>query len=345
MTKLSAGPYDGTGHAPPEPASPKPGHHAGWGTRSVVTVGAVALAVSGGLLGGASSVLAASSAPPHGTTTCAIAGDECHTAIAYANSHDGGGAQVLAVEADTEAHGGTVRHRAFDIRIQTQDGVYVVHVYRRESAPQGDGVWWQSRAENQNPSRGGAGSTPPSNSGGSSADTSPDTSNGPDASSPDSSPDHSAGQGGSASGGAKISAGQAASDAISFATGRGFQVLGVKHNQLKSRGQKDYYQVKLQLGQNGRKHGTTNVWVDATSSPGTVTAASGGGLRYRDSAIVSAATARADAVTAAGGGSAYKTRIHGGKWRWYWVFVRNGSIKFKIGVDAATGVVTQVRSS
>ena len=98
--------------------------------RSAVGLGAFAIA-GGGLLAGAPSAFAASSAPTHGTTTCAIAGDECTNAIDYANANDGGGATVLAVEADTEAHGGAVTHRVFDIRMQTNNGVYNIHVYRR----------------------------------------------------------------------------------------------------------------------------------------------------------------------------------------------------------------------
>ncbi|MHB1739055.1 MAG: hypothetical protein ACYCXA_06140 [Actinomycetes bacterium] len=315
-------------------------------------MGAVTLvAAGGGLLAAAPSAFAASSAPTHGTTTCTTAGDECSNAIAYANANDGGGARVLAVEADTAAHGGTVKHRVFDIRMQTNDGIYVAHVLRNDSATSKDGVWWQNRAENQNPS-GGSTSTPPSGSGGSSPDKSsspsPDKSSSP---SPDksSSPSPSTPPSGSGSSSAndspRISASQAASDATSFATSHGYQVLGVKHTQVKSNGQKDFYQVKLQLGQNGHKEGTTNVWVDATSSPGTVTAASGSGLSYRDASIVSPGTAGANAVSATGGGSVYKTSIHGGKWRWYWVFVRNGSTTSKVGVDAVTGQVTQVHAS
>lgn len=136
---------------------------AGLGTGLVVAV------TGGGALVGASSAFAASTAPTHGTTTCAIAGDECGNAVTYANSHDGGGARVLAVEADTEAHGGTVTHRVFDIRVQTNSGIFVEHVYRDDTAPYSDGIWWQSRAENQNPGSGSAGS-----SAGTSSGTSPD---------------------------------------------------------------------------------------------------------------------------------------------------------------------------
>ena len=290
---------------------------------SAVGLGVFAVA-GGGLLAAAPSASAASSAPTHGTTTCATAGDECTNAINYANANDGGGATVLAVEADTETHGGAVTHRVFDIRMQTNDGIYNIHVYRNDNAPYSDAVWWQNLAENQNPGGGsGVGSGSGSGSGGGGTN----------------------GGGSTGSDAPQISASQAAADATNFVTGQGRQVLSVKHDQLKSQGQKDYYQVKLQLGRNDRNAGTTNVWVDATSSAGTVTAASGSGLSYRDPNLVPAATAQANAVKAAGGGSVYKTSIHGGKWRWYWVFVRNGSTKYKVGVDAVTGAVTQVRKS
>ncbi|MST31601.1 hypothetical protein GHK86_02495 [Acidimicrobiaceae bacterium USS-CC1] len=286
-------------------------------TAPVVGLGAFMLAGSA-LAAAGPSAFAASRAPTHGRTTCAVAGDECTSAVAYANAHDGGGARVLAVEADTEAHGGAVQHRVFDIRMATNDGVYNLHVYRNDRAPYNDGVWWQKPAENQHPS-GGSGGEPGSGGG--------------------------EPGGGSVTGGdaPAISAGQAAADATAFVTGQGRQVLSVKHDHLKSQGQKDYYQVKLQLGDNGRNAGTTNVWVDATSAPGTVTAASGSGLDYRDPSLVAASTAWANAVAAVGGGTVYKTNLNGGKWRWYWVFVRDGATKYKVGVDAVTGVVTQVR--
>ncbi len=285
--------------------------------RSSVAGLGVAVVAGGGLLAAAPGAFAASSAPTHGKTTCAIAGDECTNAINYAKSHDGGSATVLAVEADTEAHGGKVTRRVFDIRMQTKDGIYDVHVYRNDNAPYSDGVWWQHLAENQNPGGGsGDGGSGGGGSTGSSGSDSP-----------------------------RISARQAVVDAKGFVTGQGRQVLWVKHEQLKSQGQKDYYKVKLQLGDNGRKAGTTNVLVDATSSAGTVTAASGDGLSYRDHNLVPVATARANALNAVGGGSVYKTKLNGGKWRWYWVFVRQGSTKYKVGVDAVTGVVTQARRS
>ena len=303
--------------------------------RAVVpALGAMALA-GGAAIAGAPAALASSTAPTHGTTTCAVAGDECTNAVAYANANDGGGAKVLAVEADTETHGGSATHRVFDIRMKTNNGIYNIHVYRNDNAPYGDAVWWQKLAENQNPS---SGSVQSGGSGG--APGSPDHGSG-------GSPDHGSGGSGASStmDSPQITASQAASDATSFATTHGMQVLGVKHEQVNSNGQKDYYQVKLQLGSNGQRHGTTNVWVDATTSPGTVTAGSGSGLDYRDTSVVSPAAAQASAVTAAGGGTAYKVSLHGGKWRWYWVFVQNGSTKDKVGVDAVTGVVTQVRQS
>ncbi|MHB1988630.1 MAG: hypothetical protein ACYCSF_11710 [Acidimicrobiales bacterium] len=298
-------------------------------------LGVLAL-VAGGVLGATPSAFASSGAPTHGKTTCAIAGDECTNAMNYANANDGGGARVLAVEADTETHGGTVSHRVFDFRMKTNKGIYNLHVYRNDNAAYKDGVWWQKRAENQNSSGGSDGSP---------SDTSPDTSTSTDATTPDTSPDKPASGASSTLDSPKISATQAASDATSFATNQGYQVLAVKKNRLNSSGQKVYYQIKLQLGQRGENHGTTNVWVDATSSPGTVTAAAGSGLDYRDTNLVSLAATQANATAATGGGSVYKTSINGGKWRWYWVFVRKASLKYKVGVDAVTGVVTQVRQS
>lgn len=300
--------------------------------KSALGVATLAMA-TGGVLVSASSASALSSAPAHAKTTCAIAGDECNIAIAYANAHDGGGARALSVEADTETYGGA-RHRVFDIRMQTNSGVFVVHVLRNDNVPYSDGVW-QKRAENQNPNVGST-SAPSSNAGGSSIDESPGVSTGTDVHVPSLSQSSQ-----------QIIASQAAIDATDFATGRGYQVLGVKKERLNSKGQKDYYQVKLQLGQNGRKHGTMNVWIDATSPAGIVTAASGGGLRYRDLNLASPTIVQANALAATGGkGSVYKTSgLQGGKWSWYWVFVRNGSTKYKVGVDAFTGLVTQVRQN
>ncbi len=327
MNNAPASPASGAAHeAGPASAPARHGRHGRTLRHSAAGLSAFAIA-GGGLLAAAPAASAASTAPTHGTTTCAVAGDECTNAINYANANDGGGASVLAVEADTEAHGGTVTHRVFDIRMKTNNGIYSIHVYRNDNAPYSDSVWWQKLAENQNAGGGTSGGSTGGTSGGSTGGTSGGSTGATVSDSP------------------AISATQAATDATNFVTGQGRQVLGVKHNQLKSQGQKDYYQVKLQLGENGRKSGTTNVWVDATSSAGTVTAASGSGLSYRDGNLVPAATAQANAVKAAGGGNAYKTNINGGKWRWYWVFVRNGSTKYKIGVDAVTGAVTQMRQN
>ncbi|HET9071272.1 MAG TPA: hypothetical protein VFN60_05110, partial [Acidimicrobiales bacterium] len=125
-------------------------------TASAVGLGAFMLG-GGALASAGPAAFASSSAPTHGRTTCAVAGDECTNAVAYANANDGGGARVLAVEADTEAHGGAVRHRVFDIRMATKDGVYDLHVYRNDRAPYNDALWWQHLAENQNPSGGSGG--------------------------------------------------------------------------------------------------------------------------------------------------------------------------------------------
>lgn len=332
--------------------------------RSAIGLGAFGLAGTSFVASG-SAAFASSSAPTQGKTTCTIAGDECTNAINYANTYDGGGAIVLAVEADTETHGGTVSHRVFDILMQTNNGIYSMHVYRNDSAPYLDSVWWQSLAEKQSPSGTTSGS---SSTTGSTSDNSPDTTKSSTTTTTDSSPDHSNDQNQSTttkpaddnspdnskshnatiytSDSPKINASQAANDATSFVTAKGYQVLGTKHEKLKSKGQKDYYKVKLQLGLNGKKHGTASVWVDATSSPGTVTAVSGDGLKYRDTTIVSSSTAQANAISANGGsGTVYKTSLHGGKWRWYWVSLRVGSTKYKVGVDAVTGVVTQIRRS
>ncbi|MHB1519155.1 MAG: PepSY domain-containing protein [Acidimicrobiales bacterium] len=237
----------------------------------------------------------------------------------------------------------------FDIKIQTPDGIFVEHVYRNDSAPYSDAIWWQSLAENQNPDSSPDTSSAPDASNPdsnpvdqpASSDSSPDTSSAPDASNPDSNPvDQPASS--SVSDSPRISSNQAIGDARTFATTRGYQVMGVKKCQVTSKGQKVYYQVKLQLGKGGRNHGTTTIWVDASSSPGTVTAAAGQ-LKYRDANIVSPSTAEANAMAAVGGGSQFHpTSLHGGKWRWYWVFLSNGSVKYKVGVDAATGVVTEV---
>lgn len=300
--------------------------------KSALGVATLAMA-TGGVLASAAGASTLSSAPTHAKTTCAIAGDECSMAIAYANAHDGGGARVLSVEADTETYGGA-QHRVFDIRMQANGGVYVVHVLRNDNAPYSDAVS-QKRAENQNPSV-GLTNTPSSNTGGSSIDKSPGVSTGTNVHVPSSSQSSQ-----------QITASQAAIDATNFATGRGYQVLGVKKERLNSKGQKDYYQVKLQLGQNGRSHGTMNIWIDATSPAGTVTAASGSGLRYRDLNLALPTIVQANALAATGGkGSVYKTSgLQGGKWSWYWVFVRSGSTKYKVGVDAFTGLVTQVRQN
>ncbi len=146
---------------------------------------------------------------------------------------------------------------------------------------------------------------------------------------------------------ASSSASQAESDATSFATSHGYKVMGVKNFKLHAKSQKVYYEVKLQLGQNSQnshKHGTMNVWVDASTAAGTVTAASGDGLHWKAGAQVMSSSAVTDAEGAVSG-TEYKVSLHGGKWKWYWVFIRDGSTKYKVAVDAASGVVTQVHAS
>lgn len=300
---------------------------------------------AGGVTVAAPSAFALSTAPTHGRSTCASAGDECRLAIAYANAHDGGGATVLAVEADTENYHGST-HRVFDIKIATTDGVVVVHALRNDNAPVSDGLW-QTRSDAPTPSTGS--STPPTAvTGNSSGDSSPDTGASPvgvtDAGPSSTTP--------SSNGTAQLTATQAASDATAFATSRGYVVRGVKKEELSSHGPKEYYQVKLSLGATATPQGTMNVWVDATSTTGAVSAASADGTEYRDTTVVSPGVAQTNALAAisgaanGGGAVVYKTSdLQGGKWRWYWVFVRSAGAKYKVAVDAYSGVVTQVRQN
>ena len=296
--------------------------------RGLVISGLGAVGVAAGVLGSGVPAFAGTTAT---TYTCSSPGvaDECHAATTYAASHHPGSGTttVLAVEADTEYHGGTVAHRVFDIRLKAPNGtVYVEHVLRNESS---DSVWWEGVAENQG-SGGTTTSTPPP--------TSP----------PPSSPPPSSSSGG-VSDSPMISATQAGSAATAFVRSYwpSVGVSGVKNSQLNSNGQKDYYQVKRQLESRGHSSGTTVVWVDATSSAAKVTAVQGSGLSYRDSSIVSPASAQSAASAATGATSTYSsTQINGGKWRWYWVFLRSSSgTKYKVGVDAVTGQVTQVHQS
>jgi hypothetical protein len=283
--------------------------------RRGAAVSAVLLGTAVSAIGAPNAFAAASTAPSHGRTTCALAGDECQKAIAYANAHDGGAARVLAVEADVEAHGGATSRRTFDIRIQTPSGVYAIHILRNDNASSGDAVWWQSKSESQD---------------GATSD--------PSAAAP-----HVGTTAGSPADAPRITFAAAAAAATKFATAQGLRVLEVKREKLTAAAPKDYYEVKLQLGANGEKAGTTTIWVDASAPPGSITAAQGSRLDYRDATLIAPALADANAVAAAGGGTAYKTSLQGGTWRWYWVFVRNGRAKDKVGVDAVTGVVTQVR--
>ncbi len=143
---------------------------------------------------------------------------------------------------------------------------------------------------------------------------------------------------------AASSVSQAEAHATTFATSHGFTVSRVKNYKLHAASQKIYYKVKLQLEQNGRKSATMVVWVDASTSSGTVTAASGQGLHWQATALASSNSAIAAASNAVSG-TEYKVSLHGGKWKWYWVYTRDGSAKYKVAVDAASGVVTQVHHS
>lgn len=301
-------------------------------SRGLVISGLGVAGMAAGVLGGAVPAFAGTTAT---TYTCSSPGvaDECHAATTYAASHHPGSGTttVLAVEADTEYHGGAVAHRVFDIRLRAPNGtVYVEHVLRNESS---DSVWWESVAENQSSGGTTTLSPPPSS---------------PPPSPPPSSPPPSSSSG-SVSNAPKISSTQAGNAAIAFVRSYwpSVGVSGVKNSQLNSNGQKDYYQVKLQLESGGHNSGTTVVWVDATSSAAKVTAVQGSGLSYRNGSIISPAAAQSDASAATGATSTYSsTKINGGKWRWYWVFLRSSSgTKYKVGVDAATGQVTQVHQS
>lgn len=272
------------------------------------------------VVGGAALPALASTAPSLSCTSNARTADACHDVSTFASAHDGGVTQVLKVEADTEAHGGTVPHHVYDIRHQACNGtIHVAHVFASDTNEAANGtaesrpVWWQSTAETQ--STGNAGNSGSGSTSGSS-------------------PDH--GSGNSAS--ADTAASHAAMSYVKTHWPSA-AVTGVKKEHKNVNGQKDYYQVKLQL-----RHGTTNVWVDGSNSSHVVTAVQGHGLSYRDPNVITPSQAEAAAVTKMGG-TAYKASEHGSKWRWYWVFVRDGSSKHKVGVDAVTGVVTQVKGS
>ena len=103
----------------------------------------------------------------------------------------------------------------------------------------------------------------------------------------------------------------------------------------------------FQLGRTGQKLGTTTVSVDAPSSAGIVTAVQGSGPSDRDAQVITPSTAQADAIAAAGGGSAFHpTLANGGRWRWDRVFLRNaGGTKDTVGVSAITGVVTPITTN
>ncbi|HVA20734.1 MAG TPA: hypothetical protein VNN74_01365 [Candidatus Micrarchaeia archaeon] len=126
--------------------------------------------------------------------------------------------------------------------------------------------------------------------------------------------------------------------------------MTVKNTKNASNDGPDYDTVKLRIagGAGGEGH-TATVWVDATTSSGTVTAARGDGLSFSlpTSALTTPAAADTAALTATSGGTvARPAQLHGDQWPVDQVKVRATSgTKEKVWVSAASGVVTQVRSS
>lgn len=231
--------------------------------------------------------------------------------------HGTGSATVGKTELDTERAPSGQQVCVFDLNAHgSAGGTYSVHVTR--TAQSSMAVWWAAPAESSGGGGGGGG--------GGGAPTGVTYTLSP-----------------------QISAGQAANAAVQQVgasqvnTSRGNQ--GVKKQQLHAKDGKLYYQVKLYLDQ----HGTTNVWVDASTGQPVVTAVQGGGHSYRDSSIVSPTTADARAESFAhcssGGCQVTQTALHGGKWRFYEVDLRTPQGNRKIWLSAATGTVIQAKSS
>jgi uncharacterized membrane protein YkoI len=115
---------------------------------------------------------------------------------------------------------------------------------------------------------------------------------------------------------------------------------GLKSESLHSSDGKLYYKVKLHLVPNG----TTDVWVDVSTSTPTVTAIQGNGYSYRDTTLVSSSTADTAAGVAGGGGTVMSTQLHGSKWRYYEVKLQASTTTYKVWISAVTGAVTQVKA-
>ena len=301
--------------------------------------------------------------------------DECQEAVAYASTHHPGSGQarVVAVEADTETHGGSVAHRVYDVRVLAPNGTtYVEHVLRNEAK---DSVWWESVAEGQQAGS-PAGTTPPAGTTSGNAGATGGANGSPEKQAPENqapekqapekqapekqAPENQAPENQAPEGSGKpvgisrqtiapqITTSEASASATSFVQSQfpGAQVTGVKDVKSTAQNGKVYDKVKLLVSQGGSSPRTTNVWVDATSSAATVTAVEGGGLSYSDTSLISSTSADQAALAALGGGTVSGTSLHSGKWSYYQVKVvmANGA-KEKVRLSAATAVVTQVKAS
>ncbi len=279
--------------------------------------GAAGLAVAGALVASLSSGIAWASGSGSGGNPA----DAGSTALAYVQAHypGSGTGQILKTEPDVD-RGVAV----YDVRTLAPNGtIYVVHVQQSN-----DAVLWVNTAERQN-----SGTTP----GGSGGST--DQANATNGSSPDAA-DRADSTSGS-SGGSMVTAHISLQQAVTAAEGAVSNQAGVKKERLHNQDGKDYYQIKLRL----QPHGTTNVWVDASTTTPIVTAIQGHGYHTRDSQLVTPSTADANALQAVGGGTVVHTGLHGGKWRFYEVKVHTTSgATEKVWESAVTGAVTQVKA-
>ncbi len=324
----------------------------GW-LRRVPYVGAaagLALAVAGGVAvhaqarPRAQTVYACSTAP-------ATVMDDCAVAATYATANDGGASTALTAEADTERHGGTIAIAVWDIRVQTPTGIFVEHVSRQETGSGIGTVLWQSRAENQNPPA--AEPTPSPTSGATDANggdhgSDPGTDHGGGDRSPERQPAQN--QPGTTLV-PQLSATAADSVATTWVTlHTSGATVTVRNTKTKSNDGKDYYTVKLRIAAStgGEGNGVT-VWVDATTSSGTVTAVRGDGLAYSlpTSSLTTPAAADTAALAAVSASTmATPAQLQGEKWPVYQVRVRTASgAGDKVWVSAASGVITQVRAA
>ncbi|MCL4543638.1 MAG: PepSY domain-containing protein [Chloroflexi bacterium] len=235
-----------------------------------------------------------------------------NAAISYVDATYPGSGQASILKTEPDVDRGVA---VYDVRVLAPNGTtYVVHIQQSN-----DTVLWANRAESQSTSStGGASADQVDSTGQPSKDHTPSPS------------------GQSAS--AQISSQQA----VAAAEGAVSNQAGVKKERLHNQDGKNYYQIKLRL----QPHGTTNVWVDASTTTPVVTAIQGHGYSMRDSQLVAASTADTNALQAVGGGTVLHTSLHGGKWRFYEVQVRTSSgTKEKVWESAATGAVTQMKAS